>query len=160
MIDFFFSLGFLKKVHRTGWIKRGKVFPTDTVAAHSFRVAIIAYYLAKEVGVDPRKAALGGLVHDLHEYLTGDLDPVMKRYLKEDKEAIIRDVGLEGELREIWQAIYEKRDEDWVKVVKDADILETIIEGVEQGVDREFLDRLEQRLYYPISKRWAKEVRK
>ena len=159
MIEFFFSLGFLKKLPRTGWLRRNINFTYDTVASHSFRVAIIAYFLAKEEGVDPERAALGGLVHDIHEYLIGDLDPTMKKYLSIDEEAIAETLPLEGVLKEIWLDIFKKRDMSLYHVVKDADILEAIIEGVEQNVDPEFLDNLQKRLYYSTSKKWAKEVR-
>ncbi len=159
MIDFFFSLGFLKRLQRTGWIKRGDTSLSDTVASHSFRTAIIGYYLAQEIGVDAKKVALGCLVHDLHEYLTGDLDPEMKLYLKEDKLKIMEDIGLEGELKELWLDIYRKKDEDWVKVVKDADLLETLIQALEENVStQDIVKNVISRLNFPQSKIWAEKI--
>ena len=64
---------------RTGWMQRG-VPPSlgESVADHSFSAALIAYEMALEleengVEIDPERAALVALYHDLHEVIVGDI---------------------------------------------------------------------------------------
>lgn len=55
----------------------------DTVASHSFHVAIIAYCLSRMEGIshdNSMKTTMMGLLHDVAEARTGDLDFVAKHY--------------------------------------------------------------------------------
>lgn len=81
MADFFFELGALKYVKRSGWWYCGVKDP-ESVAEHSFRTAGIAYFLAMEEGADPEHALALGLVHDWLETRLGDLNKVNARYLE------------------------------------------------------------------------------
>ncbi|MBI5036681.1 HD domain-containing protein [Candidatus Micrarchaeota archaeon] len=49
LINFFYEIGDLKRIARSGWWS-AKIQRPETVAEHSFRAAIIAYCLAEEEG--------------------------------------------------------------------------------------------------------------
>jgi len=72
--------GRLKRIPRTGWLDRG-VPPaeTESVADHSFRVALLAWLAARLAGngdaLDPDRVLALALLHDLAEAVTGDLTP-------------------------------------------------------------------------------------
>ncbi|MCD6235819.1 MAG: HD domain-containing protein [Thaumarchaeota archaeon] len=68
----------LKRLKRTGWIQRGIPDP-ESVAAHSYAVALLSIILAYIRGINPADAALIALIHDLPEADTGDLTPQMKK---------------------------------------------------------------------------------
>jgi putative hydrolase of HD superfamily len=88
--DFLFEVGMLKKTPRTGYQFLGNGF--ETVAAHSFRTAVIAFILAKSApGADPEKALKMALFHDLAEARTGDHNYVNKQYVAVDEERATRD---------------------------------------------------------------------
>lgn len=72
--------GHLKNTARTGWLLAG-VRDGENVAAHSHRVAVIAYCIAELEGANPDRAAALGVFHDLPETRTGDVPSVGKRYL-------------------------------------------------------------------------------
>src|SRR3989344_4695281 len=77
----------LKHLPRKGWVLRGA--PKETVAEHSFGVAVIALALAKMEELPPQEEALllkAALLHDLHEAKLGDLTPEEKRAQKPDEE--------------------------------------------------------------------------
>src|SRR5690606_32051149 len=78
---FVFEVGYLKRLPRFGATYAG-VGGDETVAAHSFRTAVIAGVLAAAEGLDVARASLMALVHDLPETRTGDLNLVQKRYLQ------------------------------------------------------------------------------
>lgn len=72
---FFRTVGRLKETPRTGWLDRG-VPPAEaeSVADHSFRVALMAWLLAGD-DLDRGRVLELALLHDLAEAATGDLTP-------------------------------------------------------------------------------------
>jgi putative hydrolase of HD superfamily len=64
----------LKHLPRAGWIDR-EVQQPETVAAHSWRLAVLALLAAQISGLDAGKAVRVALVHDLAEAITGDQTP-------------------------------------------------------------------------------------
>lgn len=64
----------LKHLPRAGWVDR-EVESPETVAAHSWRLAMMAWLLAEGQGLDAARAMRMALVHDLPEAITGDRTP-------------------------------------------------------------------------------------
>jgi putative hydrolases of HD superfamily len=99
----------------------------DTVASHSFHVAVIAYCIARMEGLSHEEGlkALGmGMLHDLVEARTGDVDFIAKNYVNLDEDKAIKDqfAGIEfGDdlLKEVEE--YEDRQTLVSKCAKDAD---------------------------------------
>ncbi len=90
--DFLFEAGQLKNLPRSGW--KTIRAPEESVAEHSFRVAILGYVLAKMAKLDAREEALlikACLFHDLHEARVGDLHRLAKRYAKSDEKKAERE---------------------------------------------------------------------
>ena len=71
-INLFAEAGLLKKIKRSGWWVAGIKDP-ESVADHSFRCALIAYYMAHLEKVDPFKAMAMALFNDIHEARINDL---------------------------------------------------------------------------------------
>src|SRR3989338_2611923 len=80
LVEFIFEVGTLRRSYRVHLQKLAKT--EDSVADHSFRVAIIGYILAKEEGLDADKVLKMCLFHDLPEARTGDHDWFHKKYVK------------------------------------------------------------------------------
>jgi putative hydrolases of HD superfamily len=74
---FVHRIGRLKRVPRTGWLDRGvPPLATESVADHTFRVALLAWLAADEAtGLDRNRVLTLALLHDLAEAITGDLPP-------------------------------------------------------------------------------------
>lgn len=69
------ALGQLKETPRTGWLDRGiPVGETESVADHSFGVALLAWLLAPDE-LDRARVVELALVHDLAESAVGDVTP-------------------------------------------------------------------------------------
>ncbi len=64
----------LKHLPRTGWVDR-EVSAPESVAAHSWRLALLSWLVAAEDGLDADRAMRLALVHDMPEALTGDRTP-------------------------------------------------------------------------------------
>ncbi|HDJ67040.1 MAG TPA: HD domain-containing protein [Nitrososphaeria archaeon] len=75
----------LKELRRTGWVQRGVKDP-ETVASHSYAVALLTLITAELKGLDALDAVRMALIHDLAESIIGDLTPEMKAGLKDLEE--------------------------------------------------------------------------
>jgi len=64
----------LKHLPRTGWVDRGVGDP-ESVAAHSWRLAMLAFVVASDLGLNAAHAMALALIHDLPEAITGDHTP-------------------------------------------------------------------------------------
>jgi putative hydrolase of HD superfamily len=81
LVRFLHRAGRLKATPRTGWLDRGvPADETESVADHSFRVALLAWLAARlaaagDPALDVDRVLALALIHDLAEALTGDLPP-------------------------------------------------------------------------------------
>ncbi|MBU2551855.1 MAG: HD domain-containing protein [Proteobacteria bacterium] len=90
--DFLFESGMLKKTPRTGYQFLGN--GRESVAAHSFRAAVIAFVLARLTpGADRDRTVSLALLHDLAEARTGDHNYVNKKYVTIDEIRAGRDAA-------------------------------------------------------------------
>ncbi len=170
-IDFFFELGHLKQVKRSGWRLCGITEP-ESVAEHSFRTASIAYFLAMEEGANPEHALALGLVHDWLETRLGDLDKVNARYV--DARAANRLVveeqakDLGGKAGKAYLKLAKEAAECKTKearVAKDADLLERALQAREykargQDIDASWFGIAGAGLHTRAAKRALKGLRK
>ena len=76
------AIGRLKEVPRTGWLDRG-ISPeeTESVADHSFGVALLAWLLAPDE-LDRARVVELALLHDLAESVVGDATPYDRETLQ------------------------------------------------------------------------------
>lgn len=66
--------GELKDVRRQGWLDRG-LADAESVADHSYRLAVLAWAVARHRGLDADRAIRIALLHDLAEAEVGDETP-------------------------------------------------------------------------------------
>ncbi|MBF6302311.1 HD domain-containing protein [Nocardia amamiensis] len=79
-ITFAYELGYLKVLPRAGWLRAG-ITNGESVAAHSWRVAVLAFVIAVGEGADPERAAVLGIFHDVPESRYGDVQATGKAYV-------------------------------------------------------------------------------
>ncbi|HEY9283293.1 MAG TPA: HD domain-containing protein, partial [Pyrinomonadaceae bacterium] len=77
MLPILADLQRLKRLDRTGWVLRGLAPGAESVAAHSYGVAVAAMLLAdlvraRGVELDVERVLRLALLHDLAEARTGD----------------------------------------------------------------------------------------
>lgn len=71
IINYLFLIGKLKWLKRSGWIER-KVPDPESVAEHTYRVAMICFIIAPLLNLDREKLILMALFHDFAEGIFGD----------------------------------------------------------------------------------------
>lgn len=94
LIQFFSELGKLKSIKRVGWILGGvKPSEAESIADHSFRLALMSWYFAEKKGLDVDKVIKMSLIHDLCIIYTGDITPygnLLTGDLKKDREIVAK----------------------------------------------------------------------
>lgn len=140
--NFFFELGVLKRIMRSGWMIAG-VKDTGTLGEHTARASLIGMVLAELEGSDSEKVAAILLTHDIAEIRIGDQHKVAARYYDnsdaEQKAYEDQIVNLPQSLQEKflqYRREFERRDTKEGVVAKDADWLEAAVtarEYITQG---------------------------
>ena len=158
-------MGMLKKTPRSGFQFLGS--GRESVADHSFRVAMIGFALARMDGsVDPFKVVCLCLVHDLPEARTGDQNYVNKRYVTVDEAGAMADLAdslpFGDELKELLKE-YRGSETAEARLVHDADVLDLILELKEQNdlgnsYAEKWIHFARQRLVTSIAKEIAEEI--
>jgi putative hydrolase of HD superfamily len=127
LINFFYEMGSLRKIMRAHRQTLLTDDASDNIAAHSFRVAVIGYFLAKLAGVDTGKVMLMCLLHDSGEARSGDQNWVHKKYVKVFEDEILHDqLHSLTEDNEAFAVAteYAERQSLESKIAKDADLLD------------------------------------
>lgn len=135
IVNFFFELGMLKRTPRSGFqfLRSGQ----ESVAEHSFRVALIGYTLARLTPeADPFRVVSLCLFHDVPEARTGDLNYVNKQYVEVHEREAINDLAKTlpfGEDFKDLLAEYRAQQTTEAALAHDADQLDLILELKEQN---------------------------
>jgi putative hydrolase of HD superfamily len=132
IVNFFYEIGGARRRPRN-W-EQAIGAPMANVAEHTYRVQMLAIYLALQEGADPKEAAFVALWHDGEEIRTGDLTPFQRVYGQMDGEKAFADSVAGTPLETLGNAAfkaYKARESVAAQCVKDADILDTVFELME-----------------------------
>jgi putative hydrolase of HD superfamily len=130
LVSFFFEIGTLRKIvrmHQQAFLTSD---PSDNTASHSFRTAVIGYFLAKAAEADADKVMKMCLLHDTEESRCGDQNWVHKRYVKVFEEEIrqgqLESLPNSGEMLALSKE-YQERQTEEARLAKDADLLDELL---------------------------------
>jgi putative hydrolase of HD superfamily len=164
MIDFLTVARGLKTTPRTGWVRQEANPRIESVADHSWRIALMAMVASSSsttfstssdsssaIAYDQNKCIKMALVHDLAEAIVGDITPHCgisdedkhTRELKAMADLTSKLTSLGGgsgvtgqEILDLWKE-YEGGTTNEAKLVKDMDKLEMILQALEYENDGE-----------------------
>ena len=143
MLSVLIELQRLKRLERTGWTLRGLPNGTESVAAHSFGVAVTAMMLADQIKtrgseIDVERVLKMALLHDWAETRVGDMPKTATKYFGADirtkaETAAFADIvasldAAESDYQDLYQD-YERRDSLEARLVKAADIIDLLIQA-------------------------------
>jgi putative hydrolase of HD superfamily len=133
----------LKRLERTGWTLRGLPNGTESVASHSFGVAVTAMMLADEVKargveIDCERVLRMALLHDWAETRVGDMPRTATNYFGADARKtaetlafadIVSEVGpCESDYKTLYHD-YEQRSSLEARLVKAADVIDLLVQA-------------------------------
>ncbi len=142
ILQFFLTIQWTKELPRQGFIAMGfKRNEADSVAAHSFATALLAYFLAKELKkqgqkIDPDKVLKMALVHDIGETIVGDVGTfvkgmaggVFKGIEEEGVKALVSELDSKDEILDLVSE-YNGRKTLEARVCKVADNLDALAQA-------------------------------
>ena len=152
--DFFEIIINLKNVQRKGWIRKLEIKNPESVADHSFSMALMAMILSELHKLNTKKILEMALLHDLVESVVGDFTPeeISKpKKLKLENTAMEKILNILPEnLIEVYQKIWNEfqlGSSEEAIFVHEMDKLEMVFQAkyyVDKGVPKEkiqpFLD--------------------
>lgn len=152
---FLFEVGQLKRVKRSGWWVAGVKDP-ESVADHSYRAIVIAYFLAKLEKADPGKTALMVAVHDFPETRINDLHKLGQKYIdsRAAEERVLADqmstlpAAIAHEVRDLHEDYANDKSKEGI-IARDADLLEVLVTA------KEYME-----IGYKDTADWIKNARK
>lgn len=138
IIEAYFEFNHLKQLYRQGWLQRG-IAPEhcESVAEHSFGVAVLALLLAETVfpELDTHKVMRMALLHDFGEIYAGDITPADGVGRQEKHELEQRSVQrVLGKLPNgaayiaLWEE-YDRGDTPEARFVRQMDRLEMVLQA-------------------------------
>ncbi len=134
----FVESGRLKSEPRRGWAKKLRIRHPESVADHSYRMALMAMVLSDIAGLDSGRAAKIALLHDLPEALVGDLMPGERtpssKHALETRAMKRLLAGLPPKLKEEYLSYYldySRRGSREARLVKQVDKIEMAIQAWE-----------------------------
>lgn len=142
ILKVFLTLQWAKELPRQGFIALGfKRNEADSVAAHSFVTALLAYFLAKKLEkdgekIDPEKVLKMGLFHDVGETIVGDVGTfvkgmaggVFKNIEEEGVKALVEGLDSKEEIIKLVEE-YNERESTEARLVKAADNLDALAQA-------------------------------
>jgi 5'-deoxynucleotidase YfbR-like HD superfamily hydrolase len=141
MLSTLIELQRLKGLERTGWMLRG--VGRESVAAHSYGVAVVAMLIADELlvrgaTVDVERVLRIALLHDWAEVRVGDLPRTATEYFGADVrqvaeraafDEIVRHCGeMHAKLYRDLHVDYERRASLEARLVKAADVIDLLLQ--------------------------------
>ncbi|WP_245802406.1 HD domain-containing protein [Desulfacinum hydrothermale] len=167
LADFFFEVGMLKKTPRSGFQFLGT--GRESVADHSFRVAVIGFCLARLVDhPDPFRVVCLCLFHDLPEARTGDMNYVNKQYVQVDERKATAHLAAALPFGDELEALldeYRSRQTEASRLAHDADQLDLILELKQQKdlgntYAQEWMRYALERLHTDMGRKLAEQILK
>ncbi len=142
-LGFISESGKLKDIERTGWVLH-KVRNPESVADHSFRIALLALVFAKEEKLNAGRCVKMALIHDLTDVYAGDIAtrPLERQQVVSDMEkaflernAMKRLLSLlppasRSELQKLWGE-YDSNKTKEAGFVHDMDKVEMVLQALE-----------------------------
>ena len=136
IIDFFKTAANLKRIHRQGWVDKLSMIHPESVADHSYSMAIMGMVISDLENYDSEKILKIILLHDLAEseigdYIPGQITPEKKQELENNAfYKILENLPSEIKLqyRKIWQE-YQEGDSQESILVHQIDRLEMVLQA-------------------------------
>ena len=129
IVNFLFEVGTMRKLPRIHQQLLLSQDLSDNIATHSYRVSLIAWFLAKLEKVDPYKTMMMAFLHDVKEVRSGDHNYIHKKYVKIFEEEINKDQFGGLPFLDLFNFVeeFEERKSKEAIIAKDADLLDQML---------------------------------
>jgi putative hydrolase of HD superfamily len=137
LLSFLRVTGRLKNEKRKGWVKKAKIKDCESVAEHTFRVALISMIVGNLLNLDAFKMVKLALIHDLPEAVIGDeITEAKEGKLVQERIAmlsllnLLNNDKLKDEYIKLWDELASNRSVE-AMIVNQIDAFEMAIQAYE-----------------------------
>lgn len=135
-IDFLKTAANLKKIHRQGWIDKLSLENPESVADHTYSMAVIGMTVSDLEGYDSEKVLKMILLHDLAESKIGDYTPgqiTLEKKKTLENETFLKIIenlpnSIKSQYHKIWDEYQENTTPESV-IVHQIDKLEMVLQA-------------------------------
>ncbi len=150
ILDFFKTAAKLNKIHRQGWVEKLSLDNPESVADHSYSMAVMSMVISDLENYDSEKILKMVLLHDLAESKIGDFTPEQISNEKKSKlenntfNEIIKNLPdlIKSQYLKIWQE-YQENTSPESKIVHQIDRLEMTLQAKIYQKDGHSQEKLE-----------------
>ncbi len=150
ILDFFKTAANLKKIYRQGWIEKLSLDNPESVADHSYSMAVMSMVISDLENYNSEKILKMVLLHDLAESKIGDYTPEQLSDEKKNKlennafDEIIKNLPdlIKSQYLQIWQE-YQENTSPESKIVHQIDRLEMALQAKIYQKDGHSQEKLE-----------------
>ena len=172
IIDFLKTVVNLKKIHRQGWIDKLSMKNPESVAEHSYSMAMMGMIMSDIENQDSEKIIKMILLHDLAESEIGDYVPgeiQLEEKKKLENEAFLKIIeplpnNTKLQYETLWKD-YQKNDSAEAKMVHQLDKLEMVLqaktyenEGYSKEKLKPFFESAENEITHPKLKELFRNI--
>ena len=145
--DFALEAQKLKDEHRKGWKVKGGIKNPESVADHTYGLAMLSMLLSDYKYLDAEKCLRMAVLHDLAEVIIGDLLPGENNNKRNDEDKAMKKIlkilpkNFSKRYLQIWEEFRIGRSKE-AKLVHELDKLEMVAQALryrEQGIRKESL---------------------
>lgn len=171
-IDFFKTAANLKKVHRQGWIDKLSMDNPESVADHSYSMALMGMVISDLEDYNSEKILKMILLHDLAESVIGDYTPeqiISKKKKKLENEAFSKILeslpdSIKPQYLQMWDEYQENTTSESI-IVHQIDKLEMVLQAKlyeQEGYSKEklqpFIESSKQEITNPKLKELFRKI--
>ncbi|MFQ5476157.1 MAG: HD family hydrolase [Nitrosopumilus sp.] len=135
-LDFFKTAANLKKISRQGWIDKLSIVSPESVADHTYSMAIMGMIISDLENYNSEKIIKMTLLHDLAESKIGDYTPEQLNKTEKNKlennafHEIVKNLPdlIKSQYLQIWQE-YQENNSVESKIVHQIDRLEMVLQA-------------------------------
>lgn len=136
ILDFLYACVKLKKISRQGWIEKLSIDKPESVADHTFSMAMIGMVFSDLENYDSEKILKIILLHDLAESVTGDILPekISRENKRKLEDTAIKNIlsnlpsSLQKQYIDLWIE-YQSNNSNEAKIVHQIDKLEMVLQA-------------------------------
>lgn len=136
ILDFFKTAANLKKISRQGWIDKLSIVSPESVADHTYSMAIMGMIISDLENYNSEKIIKMTLLHDLAESKIGDYTPEQLNKTEKNKlennafHEIVKNLPdlIKSQYLQIWQE-YQENNSVESKIVHQIDRLEMVLQA-------------------------------
>lgn len=129
LVSFFHVVCNLKKVRRSGWIRKANISSPESVADHSYSMCMMCMVLSEILNLDTEHVMKMANLHDLAESMVGDNTPDM---ISHDEKINQEDKAMRGIFFKLPDNLHKKYLAIWNEYIENKTVSSKFVHNIDK----------------------------